>query len=352
MKNYSLSLKKTISTSRKSIHYRKYLISRREILNMINRTENRNLASKYWKEELAGFEYMFDASPLIINKLRHHTYHLTGLHDYNYRKHHNHSLVKFQKKFNYLKQKDKSNLFIGESQKLGGFGFRIDGYLINLDTLKFYEALIIMDHSGLLDTFRNGQSKTILEIGAGWGGFAYQFKSLFKDVNYIIVDLPGSLLFSATYLLTLFPSANYKFITNHNDLIKLSTNTYDFIFIPYYLWHDLKFTPPDLIVNMVSFQEMTSSQVEGYIKKSSSWGVKKIYSLNRDRSPNNTQLATVSSILKKYFHIKNIGLFKLQYLQLNYPTKFSQLINLATKLTRKKSNLGIYNYQHLLAEKI
>ena len=36
--------------------------------------------SSYWQEELANFEYMLDASPLIIEKLRHHTHHITGGH--------------------------------------------------------------------------------------------------------------------------------------------------------------------------------------------------------------------------------------------------------------------------------
>ena len=36
--------------------------------------------SAYWKEELANFEYMLDASPLIIDKLRAHSFHITGLH--------------------------------------------------------------------------------------------------------------------------------------------------------------------------------------------------------------------------------------------------------------------------------
>ena len=37
-------------------------------------------ASSYWFEEIAGFEYLFDASPLIVDKLKEHSYHLTGIH--------------------------------------------------------------------------------------------------------------------------------------------------------------------------------------------------------------------------------------------------------------------------------
>ena len=42
--------------------------------------------SDYWREELANFEYMLEASPLLISKLRHHCYHATGLKPYDYQK--------------------------------------------------------------------------------------------------------------------------------------------------------------------------------------------------------------------------------------------------------------------------
>ena len=59
----------------------------------------------------------------------------------------------------------------------------------------------------MLDEIRAPGRKLVWEIGAGWGGFAYQFKTLFPDVTYVIVDLPELFLFSATYLMTLFPEA-------------------------------------------------------------------------------------------------------------------------------------------------
>ena len=38
--------------------------------------------SAYWEEELSAFEYMLDASPLVIEKLRQHTHWITGLRAY------------------------------------------------------------------------------------------------------------------------------------------------------------------------------------------------------------------------------------------------------------------------------
>src|SRR5688500_17459515 len=41
--------------------------------------------SDLWAEDLANMEYLLDASPLLVEKLRHHTYHITGLYVYDYR---------------------------------------------------------------------------------------------------------------------------------------------------------------------------------------------------------------------------------------------------------------------------
>ena len=35
--------------------------------------------SAYWEEELSAFEYMLDASPLVVDKLRQHSHWITGL---------------------------------------------------------------------------------------------------------------------------------------------------------------------------------------------------------------------------------------------------------------------------------
>jgi hypothetical protein len=126
-------------------------------------------ASAYWKEELAGFDYMFDASPLLIAKLREHTYHLTGLRSYEYREHHTDQASRFASKLRRLQEVDSSNLFVPEAPQLGGFGHRIGGRLVNLDTLRFYECLIALDRAGVISQLRGQGRHRILEIGAGMG---------------------------------------------------------------------------------------------------------------------------------------------------------------------------------------
>ena len=44
-----------------------------------------NGPSQYWAEELDQIDYLIDASPLIVRKLRHHAFHITGIRPYDYR---------------------------------------------------------------------------------------------------------------------------------------------------------------------------------------------------------------------------------------------------------------------------
>lgn len=291
--------------------YQNYLEVREIVRKMLENQSTSEKPSSYWLEELAGFDYMLDASPLIIEKLRRHTHHITGLRDYEYRNHHSHQAKKLEVKLKALKAVDKHNLLVVENPALGGFGYEIDGKLYNYDTLKFYESLIAMDKAGLLppqNPILGKEGKgVVLEIGSGWGGLAYQFKTLFPRTTYVLVDLPEVFIFSATYLKTLFPEAKILMsdgLSDFGDDLKISD--YDFVFIPHYFWWRLNFRRPDLIVNLVSFQEMTTAQVESYIKKAAAWGVPALYSWNRDHSPNNSELGKVSEILSKYYAIKEI----------------------------------------------
>src|SRR3989338_2336289 len=79
-----------VEEARKSQAYQNYLQVRDAVFKMMSHAPNGGeaLPSAYWREELSGMEYMLDASPLIIEKLRHHCYHLTGVREYDYRPHH------------------------------------------------------------------------------------------------------------------------------------------------------------------------------------------------------------------------------------------------------------------------
>ncbi len=303
--NNQASLEQRIEALRAGGSYRGYLAARAAVFAMLDHQPDEARPSAYWTEETAGFEYVFDASPLIIEKLRQHTYHITGLHDYEYRSHHNRSAEKFARRLADLRAVDISGVFVPESRALGGFGFSVGGALVNFDTLKFYEGLIVLDREGCLAPCRSGGARrTVVEIGSGWGGFAYQFKTLFPRTTYVLVDLPASLIFVATYLTALFPQARIKFVNGApGSAVIPDASSYDFIFVPHYAWRDLAVGTPDLAVNFASFQEMTTGQVDGYVAGLRRMNCPILYSMNRDHSPNNDELTTVRSIIKNYYRV-------------------------------------------------
>jgi hypothetical protein len=218
-----------------------------------------------------------------------------------------------------LKAVDPVGLFVPEASDLGGFGLELGDGSANIDTLKFYEVLIGMEKAGLLSQFRGPQleRKVVMEIGSGWGGFAYQFKKLAPNTTYICLDLPPTMIFSGVYLTTLFPDAKALFYGEKDFDKKIQNLTdYDFVFVPHYYWPELQAQGGlDLAINMVSFQEMTTGQVDGYAKGVAAMGAP-LYSLNRDRSKNNDELTTVSAVLSESFDLTPIEVLDLQYIEL------------------------------------
>ena len=147
----------------------------------------------------------------------------------------------------------------------------------------------------------------VLEIGGGWGGFAYQFKTLFPKTTYVIVDFPELFLFSATYLLTVFPERQGAVLASGRARRSSESEDVDFVFVPDAARRCRPaHARPDLLVNLVSFQEMTTSQVERYTELAAATGCPALYSLNRDRSVYNDEIESVSAILSRHYDLREV----------------------------------------------
>ncbi len=267
--------------------------------------------SAYWREELEELEYLSDASPLVVERLRRHTQHVKGLRVYDHRE--GEQRVQLAEKLAALRQQGDESLLVPESRELGGFGFEIDGSLYNVDTLRFFEVLIALERGGVLGAFRDPDRRMeVLEIGSGWGGFAYQFKTLFPRVRYTIVDLPELFLLSATYLRTLFGDATFRFHVD-GEAHDPEPGDVDFEFIPADAIEAYRPDRLDLTIDMVSFQEMTTAQVRRYAAHAHELGSECIYSLNRDRSRYNAELSSVRSILDESYWLYEIGVMDVPY---------------------------------------
>jgi hypothetical protein len=296
-----------------SAEYRAYLRARDAVLKMkadIGRSGSASRPSEYWTEELDSIDYLVDASPRIVRKLRHHAFHVTNVRPYDYRDKRDGRRQRFEARLAALRALGGDRLLVPESPALGGFGFEIDGRLFNVDTLKFYEVLVGMQRAGVLDAIGAKERPLICEVGAGWGGFAYQLKTLVPAATVVIADFPEMFLLSATYLGALFPDRTLLFA---GDEPVDRWREADFVFVPD-AWADrLAGLPLDLTVNMVSFQEMTDAQVRGYAALAASAGCPLLYSLNRERSLFNLELTSVSDALSEFYDLTEVPILDTDY---------------------------------------
>ncbi len=302
--------------------------------------------SDYWREELENFEYMLDAHPLIIDKLRHHSHHVTGLRVYDYRSNKDAARQLFAQKLEKLIDLGGRDLLVPEPRDMGGFGFEIDGQLYNIDTLKFYEVLIAMQRGGVLNQLREPEErKLVWEIGPGWGGFPYQLKTLCPDVTYVLMDFPELFLYSGTYVKTLFPEARVEFL-DHGSLRDLLSQwrDIDFLFVSNAFLEEFEPEQLDLAINMVSFQEMTSEQVRAYVNKAHDLRSPYLYSLNRERSPYNRELSSVSDVIAERFWPHEIPVLPVSYTKMLNKIKVK---NLKARLTKRASKPDT-GYKHIV----
>ena len=80
---------------------------------------------------------------------------------------------------------------------LGECGWWYKDTLLNVDVVDYQERINLLDKSGLLDRFAN-HSPRILEIGGGYGAICHALRKILRPGQFVICDLPESLLFSAS----------------------------------------------------------------------------------------------------------------------------------------------------------
>lgn len=343
----TIDLKIRIEEASRSAAYKKYQSIRDRVSLMVDDMMREDAApSDYWSQEVAGFEYLFDASPLIVDRFREHCYHITGIHSYPYRTHHGNRNSSHTRRYEELKTVDRCGLFVPESAVLGGFGYEVGAGIANVDTLKFYEVLVGLDKAGLLDTLADGG--TVIEIGAGWGGFAYQMRSKFPSLRYIIIDLPHTMLFSAVYLGNTFPNARLAMHGDPDFDKTLASGDFDFAFVPHYAADRYKYPAAKVGVNIASFQEMTAAQVSGYASLLSRNQCAAIYSLNRKHSPYNKELESVETELSKYYRCEPIHVLETSYTSIGKKDKVKAKLRQITNKLKIKVGREDLGYRHLV----
>lgn len=346
------ALADTLARLRASRAYRNYERTREHVFDMKDRARRRSgsdTPSRYWTFELSHIDYMIDASPIIIDKLRHHCHHLTGVRPFEtHRTAKTEYLESFHFKIEKLYGLGPRELLVPESPILGGFGHDVDGRLVNVDTLKYFEVALALERAGVLARLRAIDRPVVCEIGPGWGGFAYTFKQLFPTATMILVDLPELFLFSATYLMTAFPEAHVAFWDDAGTAEALqSAAPPDFVFVSHTEIDEVRPPRLDATINMVSFQEMRADQVRAYVNWAADHKSACLYSLNRDRSPYNDELVSVRDVMRERFDVRDIEMLPWNYAKFVHPRKLER-----KGLPKPSENdLGL-DYCHAIGERL
>jgi hypothetical protein len=115
-----------------------------------------------------------------------------------------------------------------------------------------------------ISQFLKADFSRVLEIGGGYGGLARIFTE--RGVSqYIIIDLPGSLIFSYTFLRLNFPDAKIAFISSAITPTAEEFSTANFVLVPPQFMHRLVGLDIDLVVNTGSMQEMPQETVDFFM---------------------------------------------------------------------------------------
>jgi hypothetical protein len=153
------------------------------------------------------------------------------------------------------------NLVLRTPNILGEAGWWIDDVLVNLDVVEYQERINLLNLAGLVDRFA-GKDARVLEIGGGYGALATALSTILQPRQYVICDLPESLLFSGLYL-SLAQGASTRIASLPEGLTPAAPG--EICLMPNYLAQ--KLLPGqhfDLVINTLSMSEMSTLQAATY----------------------------------------------------------------------------------------
>ncbi len=149
----------------------------------------------------------------------------------------------------------------------GEMGAICGDYIVNDDIVIVQARINAMFALGVIDKLQQDVRKKgfcrIIEIGAGIGQQAASLKQIFGDaLQYIVIDLPPILVASALYLSRL-AKFRRSYVLEESDSWPES---FEFVFLANYLTEQFRehLGPADLVMNTMSFGEMSGEQIRYY----------------------------------------------------------------------------------------
>jgi hypothetical protein len=275
-------------------------------------SESKDLASpsNYWSDFCSFFDYMLGLPEESFSKLRLHTYHLTG---------DNYQIYYFDTgAYAETLRAIRQPLIAGIPceyllyEPEGGIGFPCrNGKIVSQDVLRFQQVVSTLYRYGIISSIANVgiQRKLLLDIGSGYGGLAHHLSNILGNPTCILVDLPETLLFSASYLSLLNPHKR-TYVYGPSDFAESVRpdviTSFDFVLVPNYKLDELRHLRFDLALNVSSLQEMRTDQVNRYLDFIAQTCRGVFYSLNEDRHPKNAELGNLSEMLRARFELTEV----------------------------------------------
>jgi SAM-dependent methyltransferase len=149
----------------------------------------------------------------------------------------------------------------------GESGWDVDGAVVNFDTWSCQQRLNGLRGSGVLDLVRRRAAPRgyarVLEIGAGFGNLAYNLQQQLGPTDYVVVDLPESMVYSAVWLGAALPDQRHTVAAPGRPLPAEGPGV---TFVANHLLDEFQdqLGSFDLVVNVMSLSEMAPAQVAEY----------------------------------------------------------------------------------------
>jgi len=256
--------------------------------------------STYWQYSARPSSYTRRMPPEEFSNIRLHTYFIDSsccIPEVGFPPDH------YQPSYDALRSGLPERYWIGAPQLCAESGHLIDGRLVNYKVVEWQRTVRNLWHNGELPRLEKIQRPVILEIGAGYGGIANHFMNIYPEAVYIIVDIPETLLFSASYLTLIHGQDRVHLLDQETPVASDSLNGGSFLMVPDFRLPSIFSLNFDLAINMFSFGEMTESQVTDYLEFLAP-RTDVLYSKNPESFAFTTDPFAVTPLLRQYFDLR------------------------------------------------
>lgn len=263
-------------------------IIKEKIQGMIEMQPKKDHLSSMWSYLIHFLNYVHNLSPNDLKLIRFHTRLFAGEDMINYIQPRDANDKTYQKdtlakstlieNYQYYTEDIPKELLINEPELAPEIGLKFKtfgdtGKCLNIDILRYQMIISNLYRMKIVEFFPS--HPTILEIGTGYGGFAYHLSQCLNHVgkraSYILLDLPEILFFAAVFLALNEPQKKiylYDKKTFTKEFLTEQIHEYDYILLPNFVLEKLleDIVSIDFMANFCSFGEMLPKEVEGYLE--------------------------------------------------------------------------------------